>query len=86
MELGDYLTLDDLHGESLVDPATGMLAAHCDLLLYRNHGLVGAVLGRSLRLPVATLLSRIREVASDQLRVEEVDACPVVLEPFDFAP
>jgi predicted Zn-dependent protease len=86
MDLDDYLTLDEIHAETPVDVATGLLEATCDLLLYRGHRLRGAIAGRPLRLPVATFLAGIREVASDQLRVEEVDACPLVLDPFDLTP
>lgn len=84
MDLDDYLTIEDIHAEAPVDAATGLLETTCDLMLYRGHRLGGAISGLPLRLPVASFLAGIREIASDQLRVEEVDASPAVLDPLSF--
>jgi predicted Zn-dependent protease len=86
MDLGDYLCLEVFHTDPLVDVATGALSTTCDLLLYRNHHFRGAIPGVRLDTHVTGLLRDVREVASDQLRLEEVDACPLILAPRVFTP
>ncbi len=80
MEIEDYLVLDSFHAARPVDLATGMLDTRCDLLVFRGHSYVGAVQGVPLSMPVTELLGAVVEVAGDQARYAEVDACSLVLE------
>ncbi|MBN1336087.1 MAG: hypothetical protein JXB39_09015 [Deltaproteobacteria bacterium] len=79
MDLRDYLVLDTFHRPEPLDRTTGHLDTPCDCIVYRNHKAEGALLGLSLSLPVRSLLSSVVEVAADQARYGEVDACTLVI-------
>ena len=84
MDLNHYLVLDNFHAPQPIDLATGRLQTLCDLLVYRDHSYVGAVQGVPLTMPISQLLGSIVEIASDQARYDEVDACSLILEGIGF--
>jgi predicted Zn-dependent protease len=80
MDLNDYLVIDNFHADQPVDLATGQLRSLCDVLVYRDHTYVGAVQGVPIDMPLAQFLGAIVEIASDQARYAEADACSMVFE------
>jgi len=80
MDLNDYLVLDNFHSRSPVDLASGTVQSLVDLLVYRDHSVVGAVQGVPLDMHISKLLGAVVEIASDQARYAEADACSLVLE------
>ena len=80
MDLNDYLVIDSFHAEHPVDVAAGQLRSLCDVLVYRDHSYVGAVQGVLVDMPLRQFLGAIVEIASDQARYQEADACSMVLE------
>ena len=84
MDLNNYLVLDNFHAKRPVDLVTGRLDSLCDLLVFQDHSYVGAVQGVPLTMPVADLLGAIVEIASDQARYDEVDACSLIIEGIGF--
>ncbi len=80
MDLSNYLVLDNLHAAQPIDHRTGRIDSLCDVLVYRDHCYQGAVQGLPLSMSVAELLGAVVELASDQARYAEVDACSMVFE------
>jgi predicted Zn-dependent protease len=84
MEIGDYLVLDDFAEGPALDVATGLLDTRCDLNVCRANEMVGAVQEVPLSLPLVRLLKSICDIADDQARVANVDACSLVLSSLPF--
>ncbi len=84
MDLGDYLVLDNFHAEQPIDLRDGQLTTACDLLAFRRHELCGGLLGVPIDMHVSRFLGAITEIASDQARYQEVDACTMVLRGLDL--
>ena len=80
MDLNDYLVLDNFHADLPIDTKSGQLRSLCDLLVYRDHSYVGTVQGVPLDMPLTVFLDAIAEIASDQARYQEADACSMILE------
>jgi PmbA protein len=85
MDLNHYLVIDNLHEAQPINLATGEVDTLCDLLVYRDHDFQGAVEGVHLSLTVRDLLNAVVEIASDQARYAEVDACSLVFEGIRFS-
>jgi len=80
MDLNDYVVLDNFHADQPIDLATGEVNSLIDLLVYQDHSYVGTAQGVRLAMPISQLLGSIVEIASDQARYAEVDACSLILE------
>jgi predicted Zn-dependent protease len=86
MDLGDYLVLDGLLSPSPLDLERGTLDSICDVLVFRKNTFCGSARHLRLRTPLTKLLLGIREIADDQTRLGNVDACSLLVEGLEFTP